>query len=819
LFYDYDQNGNRTRIIDSHNHTSLYSYNDAGRAISSTDPKGKITTMTYADNGVDLLETTDNLGRITRTYNNAHQVKSITDRMGYKTTYAYNAYGQITSTTQAKDVLDTTTIFTYDADHQLKQVTRDSKTLQSLTHDPIGRIKTDTDATGLALTYDYNNLNNITKVTYPDGKFAGYTYSDWSPRLLDSETSRSGRTTSYFFDALERLTQLVNPGSGSVRNVYDANGNLIRFEDPNGNMTSFAYDLDNRLVKKTYADGKYISFTYDGGGLLQSRTDARGVVTTYSYDENDQLLTTTYSDSTPAVAHEYDEHGRIIVTQDGTGRYEYSYDANSRLASVDGPWPEDSVGYQYDGLGRVATLDPQKGQSISYSYDTLGRLTGIQRGAGAYSYTHSNSNPLAQGLTRPNGSTTTYQRDFLSRLTEISNRKSSADIINQFGYTYNQVDLRSSESVTNVSQAVASQNELITYQYNKVNQLLSSRCPDKTFSYDNDGNMIRGYTPEGYEFDASYDAENRLTSIQYTDSGGVIHRTEYFYSGDHFLRRMVEYQNAVKTSDIRLVRQDFLDLQERDENNNVIREYLWGLNAGGGVGGLLALKQGGQEYSYVYDGKGNVSALLDTAQGVVAAYVYDPFGNLMSQSGSFGQPFRFSTKRYDEKTGLSYYGFRFYSPELGRWITRDPQGETGGLNLYAFALNNPISFVDPTGEEGGYFCDILQDKGSGDVGLECHDGKWWVGWMETQGIKCFTFQPENFTLCVRKKGDPNPPGSKGFVKRCTGRAWNGIMNAFGGRSRERDRRYFQDTSSFCAQQRADNDDDRPCNSGAGAPHG
>jgi RHS repeat-associated protein len=68
------------------------------------------------------------------------------------------------------------------------------------------------------------------------------------------------------------------------------------------------------------------------------------------------------------------------------------------------------------------------------------------------------------------------------------------------------------------------------------------------------------------------------------------------------------------------------------------------------------------------------------------------------------QPIQFSTKRYDADTGLSYYGYRFYSPAIGKWITRDPIGETGGLNLYGFVNNNPMNFIDPMGLRINYIC-------------------------------------------------------------------------------------------------------------------
>jgi RHS repeat-associated protein len=89
--------------------------------------------------------------------------------------------------------------------------------------------------------------------------------------------------------------------------------------------------------------------------------------------------------------------------------------------------------------------------------------------------------------------------------------------------------------------------------------------------------------------------------------------------------------------------------------------------------------------------------LLDRADNVAATYQYDPFGVPLAVQGNIGQPMQFSTKPYDAETGLSYYGFRFYSPHMGRWITRDPLGESGGINLYEFAKNNSINLTDPLG--------------------------------------------------------------------------------------------------------------------------
>ncbi len=135
-------------------------------------------------------------------------------------------------------------------------------------------------------------------------------------------------------------------------------------------------------------------------------------------------------------------------------------------------------------------------------------------------------------------------------------------------------------------------------------------------------------------------------------------------------------------------------------------EYHWGkdlsgtIGGAGGVGGLLYVKINGVIYVPWYDAYGNILGYWDAEGHVVAEYTYDAFGKLIASSGPMADVFsiRYSTKYYDPETGLYYYGYRFYSPELKRWITRDPIGEEGGCNLYSSCGNSPILFIDALGD-------------------------------------------------------------------------------------------------------------------------
>jgi RHS repeat-associated protein len=144
-----------------------------------------------------------------------------------------------------------------------------------------------------------------------------------------------------------------------------------------------------------------------------------------------------------------------------------------------------------------------------------------------------------------------------------------------------------------------------------------------------------------------------------------------------------------------------------DGGSAVDKYYVWGLDlsqslqGAGGVGGLLAAVDDSLTYHYLYDANGNVGQVIKADDGSIAAhYEYDPFGNLVNQAGDYADenPYRFSTKYFDTETNLYYYGYRYYSAELGRWINRDPIGEEGDQNIHVFIRNNGVNNYDYLGE-------------------------------------------------------------------------------------------------------------------------
>ena len=166
-------------------------------------------------------------------------------------------------------------------------------------------------------------------------------------------------------------------------------------------------------------------------------------------------------------------------------------------------------------------------------------------------------------------------------------------------------------------------------------------------------------------------------------------------------------------------------------NNITLKAYMWGLDASGsmqgagGVGGLLMVNAGsGGVHFPAYDLNGNVMGLVNATNGIISAkYEYGPFGEVFCSVGNMAKvnPFGFSTKYTDSETDLVYYGYRYYSPALGRWLSRDPIEERGGLNLYGFVNNDPVNMWD----ENGLFFTWEITGGNVDFDtVEKHDTGW-----------------------------------------------------------------------------------------------
>ena len=243
-----------------------------------------------------------------------------------------------------------------------------------------------------------------------------------------------------------------------------------------------------------------------------------------------------------------------------------------------------------------------------------------------------------------------------------------------------------------------------------------ARTPE-AFGYDSDGNL----TNDG-RFAYFWDAENRLIAAEEltAPSGRGRVRVENRYDSQSRRFRKLVYTRSADlwslTSDLFFLYDGWNLIREErrpDAKNRTMNyAYTWGLDlsgtaqGAGGIGGLLAASYGHTSavasVFYTFDGNGNVSDLI-AANGTLAAhYEFDPFGNTLVATGPLAREntFRFSTKYTEEETGLVYYGYRYYSPILGRWVSRDALDERISANLFAFVANEPLAKIDYMGHWG-----------------------------------------------------------------------------------------------------------------------
>ena len=222
----------------------------------------------------------------------------------------------------------------------------------------------------------------------------------------------------------------------------------------------------------------------------------------------------------------------------------------------------------------------------------------------------------------------------------------------------------------------------VTYQYDLNGNLLTDGI--RTFQWDAADQLAQVSVPNAWQTQFARDGLGRLRILrEFTWRNGAwsqTNETRYLYDGN-------------------------LIVQERDANNNVLTRYTrgldlsGGLSGAGGIGGLLSRTAGANSYYYHSDGAGNITAMLDGNENVVARYLYDSFGRVLGQWGALAgaNPMQFSSMPRAPASGLNLYPFRAYDPALQRWLSRDPLGEAGGLSQYGFVGNNPLNGVDLDG--------------------------------------------------------------------------------------------------------------------------
>ncbi|MFP3757693.1 RHS repeat-associated core domain-containing protein [Cupriavidus sp. SIMBA_020] len=681
---------------------------DAVTQTDATDERGTVTRYVFNNKQAITSVTAGQGTNVAQTlaYNwnpNTNLLDSVTDTLGRTTAYQYDSLGNKTQVTAAygtssaattkvvwdlnysrpasiTDPNNNTITFSYDKQGNLIKSTDALNHSVTLTYDGQGRPSSVADALNATTTFSYSGAD-LQTVTDPLGHAASQ-YTDAVGRPT-SKTNALGRRSYLAFDALDRIISLTDPKGGVAQVSYDPNGNLLTQVDQNNNTTSFAYDGRDRLTRTTDALARVTTLAYEPGGRVSQTIDNKGQATNVSFDPLGRPTLmgfgATASDGNPTstIAFTWDAGNRVTQFVDSVGgTITRSYDVFDRLTSE--TTPQGGVSYTYDAGGRRKTMTVAGQPTVSYTWDAANRLTQIQQAAGATNgntiqtigFSYDAANRRTQ-TTYANGIVATYSYDAASQLIGIAYKKADGTLIGDLAYTYDAAGQRTGMggSLARVDSGTA----VSTTEFNANNQLV--KWNNQSLSYDANGNL----TSDGTNT-YTWDERNQLRGI----SGAITASFQY----DALGRRISKTIGSNATGYL----YDGANFVQEKNGSGVTANLV----NGPGMDKVYMRQSSAGNHSMLSDALGSILMATDATQAIVTSYSYDAYG-ATTQTGTNDNSQQY-TGRENDGTGLYFHRARYYSPQLGRFISADPIGwASGQTNNYAYVRGNPISYRDPRG--------------------------------------------------------------------------------------------------------------------------
>ncbi|WP_147376736.1 DUF6861 domain-containing protein [Noviherbaspirillum saxi] len=707
-----------------------------------TDAEGGITAYRYDACG-NLASVTDALGQRTHYRHDGRGLPlAIIDAHGKTRTFAYDSSGQVRSHT---DCAQHTTRFDYDDEGRLIALRDALGHVTRYRHDQLGRLAAIVYPDGREEQLDYDALGRL--IAHVDGAGQRTVYArDVDGKPL-TRTDALGHAVQYRYDAARRLVQLVNENGAVHAFAYDAADRLVQEIRVDARVTRYRYDASGwpvareelgtlpNLAPLATAQSAAIETTYrrDGGGRLLEKivshltgaAQAEQLRSVYAYDKLGRLVqarnqhahvqlqydaigqlvaeTTTAEGRATTLTHAYDALGNRLQTTLPDGRVmQQLYYGSGHLhqISLDGEVVTD---LERDALHRVIGRT-QGAMASRFQYDPAGRLTAQQASKGedgllSRHYGYDRAGNLATLEDRRSG-LTRYQYDAIGRLLQAT-QPTLAEVF-AFDPAHNLLDAQ---------HATGSAGRIVN---NRV-----TVHEDKRFAYDTHGNLIDKKIGRHTQMTLRWNAEHQLVEANVTrpaqEDQPAVQTVRYGY--DPFGRRLFK-RDAFGTT-------RFLWDGNRllcETRGSHMRTHVYEpesfvplaqvQNSAPQVGQATGSRRQAQRIRHLHvDHLGTPRELTADDGKLVWAATYRAWGNTLAvtlepepdASSTPGadtfaevQPIRFQGQYCDSETGLHYNRFRYYDPDIGRFISQDPIGLQGGDNLYQYAPN-PIAWIDPLG--------------------------------------------------------------------------------------------------------------------------
>ena len=723
-----------------------FSYDSMQRPVQITDSRGPATTCQYVSPHVDLVsmvsvggrvssfgydergrttlndepDSLDSNGAVVSNSRITHywpdgNVREQLGSPGYRTSYTYDA-AQRLETLTTYGAHPSVTRWEYDSDRGWLVAKRYNSPApgqgngESYAYTAGGRLKTKSLARGVDIHYSYDAAGNQLEIEYSDGTHPvtfGETDQRGRPhRIIDASGERIVAYDAWGELASQGYQSGVFSSAWSVSHTRDFIGRLAGlrvFQGGSGlplHEISYGRDAAGR-VTSVASGGKSASYHYD---TLHQRVSQIGLaenaipvlVATLQYDGLSRLERISYHNG--KTSGPFNLHSDERIYRDEFGNIE-------RIDSKDGKRQI----YRYNAAGELASARCQtegnavlSGQSFDWSYDGVGNRLSCGRGGDVQ----------GDGLRE-----TSYIADPSHQYATILN-PGAADVIGLAA---------PGDAVTVNGEAALRQGNFFHHEVSASNGAgcewrsitvgngsktksgaLLIPPADQQQAYDADGNLtsdgIRAFT---------WDAENRLAKIEILPAavarGVPYQRVENVYDSEGRRIQRARFDSASAMTAVEITRYLWAGwrcLVEIDGNDILQKRLAWGLDQhqplhlGDGNGALLwTTDSNGVSQYFRYDANGNVVGLSNAASVSTAEYTYSAFGELIGKRGPYADAnnYRFSTKPFEEVGNLYYYGYRFYDPVNGRWLSRDPLGEAGGVNVHGFLGNRPTMDSDVLG--------------------------------------------------------------------------------------------------------------------------
>ncbi len=594
-------------------------------------------------------------------------------------------------------------------------------------------------------TYDSKG-NYVTEETDENGNTTKYTYDANGNK--SSITNGNNVETSYTYDSSDNVTSITTDGT-SNRYDYDYQGNVESISHNNFSF-KFNYNEYNKLLSTYVGDSQIVSNTYSpyNGNLLKV-SYANGSVISYTYDEYNNVTNIKCNDNIVA-EYTYNKNGQISVCDDsesGETTY-YYYDCNGNLES------------QFI-LGKDSTI------ANSVTTDENGNtVEKTEIGNNTRTIT-SGTDSDGKSFVDYNGLKTTEEKDSFGRTTSILTKglKDNKDYKVKYTYADGKETNSTSKTVSNLSSSF-NDNEIATYSYSydengNITQIRLGKDIINKYVYDDKNQLKQEYDYlHNYYISYSLDGNGNIHSVntQALDANGLptgsprgnvyyyedkqwcdkltrVNNTGYitydeignplnYRDGMSFTWRNGRWLSTTTLNDGTKVTYRYnangMRTQKQvgskvtdyyyDSNNNLIAEktdnatlffYYDTENS------PVALSYNGKMFYYVKNLQGDIVKILDEDGQEKASYVYNAWGNILSQSEdelSSINPLRYRGYVYDEDTTLYYLQTRYYDPTTGRFINADDtefissSGTAIGDNIFIYCENNPVNNVDYTGQ-------------------------------------------------------------------------------------------------------------------------